>query len=89
MSKIYDGLMGLIIGDAMGVPVEFNPRDSFKVTDMTGYGTYDLPAGSWSDDSSMMLATAESIACLGKIDTDDIMKYFVITFFKLIGVKKI
>ena len=77
MSKIYDGIMGLVVGDAMGVPVEFNPRDSFKVTDMTGYGTYDLPAGSWSDDSSMMLATVESIARLGKIDTDDIMKNFV------------
>ena len=77
MSKIYNGLMGLVVGDAMGVPVEFNPRDSFKVTDMTGYGTYDLPAGSWSDDSSMMLATVESIARLGEIDTDDIMKNFV------------
>ena len=77
MSKIYDGLIGLIVGDAMGVPVEFNSRDSFKVTDMTGYGTYDLPAGSWSDDSSMMLATVESIARLGEIDTDDIMKNFV------------
>ena len=77
MSKIYNGLLGLVVGDAMGVPVEFNPRDSFKVTDMTGYGTYDLPAGSWSDDSSMMLATVESIARLGKIDTDDIMKNFV------------
>jgi ADP-ribosylglycohydrolase len=69
--------MGLIVGDAMGVPVEFNPRDSFKVSDMIGYGTYDLPAGSWSDDSSMMLATVESIARLGEIDTDDIMKNFV------------
>lgn len=77
MSKIYNGLMGLVVGDAMGVPVEFNPRDSFKVTDMTAYGTYDLPAGSWSDDSSMMLATVESIARLGEIDTDDIMKNFV------------
>ena len=77
MSQIYSGLMGLIVGDAMGVPVEFNPRDSFKVTDMTGYGTYDLPAGTWSDDSSMMLATVESIARLGKIDTGDIMKNFV------------
>ena len=77
MSKIYNGLMGLVVGDAMGVPVEFNPRDSFKVTDMIGYGTYDLSAGSWSDDSSMMLATVESIARLGEIDTDDIMKNFV------------
>lgn len=74
---IYSGIMGLVVGDALGVPVEFNPRDTFEVTDMTGYGTYDVPAGTWSDDSSMMLATVESIARLGKIDPDDIMKNFV------------
>ena len=77
MSKIYDGIMGLVVGDAMGVPVEFKQRDTFNVTDMIGYGTYDLPAGTWSDDSSMALATLESIARLGKVDTDDIMKNFV------------
>ena len=48
MSKIYSGIMGLVVGDALGVPVEFNRRDSFHVTDMIGYGTYDLPPGTWS-----------------------------------------
>ena len=32
MSKIYSGIMGLVVGDALGVPVEFNRRDSFHVT---------------------------------------------------------
>ena len=72
MSKIYSGIMGLVVGDALGVPVEFNRRDSFHVTDMIGYGTYDLG----SDDSSMTLATVESIARLGRISTDDIMHNF-------------
>ena len=76
MSKIYSGIMGLVVGDALGVPVEFNRRDSFHVTDMIGYGTYDLPPGTWSDDSSMTLATVESIARLGRISTDDIMQNF-------------
>ena len=58
------------------MPVEFNRRDSFHVTDMIGYGTYDLPPGTWSDDSSMTLATMESIARLGRISTDDIMQNF-------------
>ena len=49
MTKIYSGIMGLVVGDALGVPVEFNRRDSFHVTDMIGYGTYDLPPGTWSD----------------------------------------
>lgn len=53
---------GLVIGDALGVPVEFASRDELKenpVTDMIGYGTHNQPAGTWSDDSSMAVATME------------------------------
>lgn len=56
--KIYNTIYGAIIGDAQGVPVEFKTRDELKenpVTDMRGYGTYNLPKGSWSDDTSMTL----------------------------------
>lgn len=77
MSKVYDAIMGLAVGDALGVPVEFKKRDTYKVCDMTGYGTYNQPPGTWSDDSSMTFATMESIARLGKIDTTDIMKNFL------------
>ena len=60
--KVKDGIIGLVVGDALGVPVEFKDRDYLKknpVTDMKGYGTYNLPKGSWSDDSSMTLCLAE------------------------------
>lgn len=60
----------------MGVPVEFKQRDTYEVTDMIGYGTYNQPPGTWSDDSSMTLATLESIDRLGKIDPADIMENF-------------
>lgn len=43
---------------------------------MTGYGIYNLPKGSWSDDSSMMLCLADSIGKLSGIDYEDIMKRF-------------
>lgn len=76
MSKIYDGIMGLVVADALGVPVEFKKRDTYEVTDMIGYGTYNQPPGTWSDDSSMTLATVESIGRLGKIDPVDIMDNF-------------
>ena len=76
MSKIYDGIMGLVVGDALGVPFEFKKRDTFKATGMTGWGTYYLPAGTWSDDSSLTLATVESLGRLGRIDLDDIMRNF-------------
>ena len=38
MNKFYNGIMGLVVGDALGVPVEFKKRDTFTITDMTGYG---------------------------------------------------
>ncbi len=82
MGKVYDGIMGLVVGDALGVPVEFKKRDTFKVTDMIGYGTYNQPPGTWSDDSSLTLATLESIARIGGIDLDDIMGNFYDWYYK-------
>ena len=78
--KIYNTLYGAIVADALGVPVEFRPREDLlknPVTDMTDYGTYNLPKGSWSDDSSMTLCLAESIGRLKGIDYDDIMRNFL------------
>lgn len=76
MSKVYDGIMGLVVGDALGLPVEFCARDRFHITEMTGYGTFDMPPGTWSDDSSLTLALLESIARTSKVDTGDIMQNF-------------
>jgi len=62
--QIKGALWGLITADALGVPVEFKTRSELQqnpVRTMTGYGTYEQPAGTWSDDSSMMLCTAESL----------------------------
>lgn len=77
MGKVFDGIIGLAVADAVGVPVEFRDRDTYEVTEMRGYGTYNQPPGTWSDDSSMTLATVESIGRLGKIDPVDIMDNFV------------
>ena len=63
--NIYkDILFGVAVGDALGVPVEFNSRQTIKlnpVTDMTGYGTYNLPPGTFSDDSSLTFCLAEAL----------------------------
>lgn len=78
--KVKDGIIGLIIGDALGVPVEFEYRESLKedpVTDIIGYGTYNMPPGTWSDDSSMAIATMASIVNKQGIDYDDIMCEFI------------
>lgn len=59
-----DALLGLAIGDALGVPVEFKDRTYLKqnpVVDMVGYGTHNQPKGTWSDDSSLSFCLAESL----------------------------
>lgn len=63
MSKnfVKDAVLGFAIGDALGVPFEFKLRDSFKCTDMVGYGTHNQPKGTWSDDTSMVLATMKAL----------------------------
>lgn len=72
-------ILGHAIADALGVPVEFCDRsevDETPVTDMMGYGTYDYPEGSWSDDTSMSLCTLDSLT-KGTINYDDIMSNFI------------
>lgn len=55
-------LLGLAVGDAVGTSVEFQARGSFDpVTDMTGGGPFGLPAGAWTDDTSMTLCLAISL----------------------------
>lgn len=61
---VKSSLYGFVIGDALGVPVEFTDRETLTkdpVTSMRGHGTYDMPEGTWSDDTSMTLATMDSI----------------------------
>ena len=81
MKNIWlDGIMGVIMGDALGLPVQFLYREELKenpVTEMMGYGTFNMPAGSWSDDGSMTLATLDSIRENKGINYDDIMERFV------------
>ena len=75
-----NGVMGVVIGDALGCPVQFESREevaAHPVTGMRGYGTFSLPAGSWTDDSSLTLALLESIRSNREIVLEDIMKNFV------------
>ena len=81
MKNIWvNGMMGVVVGDALGMPVQFVDRVELKnnpVETMEGYGTYNMPPGTWSDDSSMALATLDSIRDKGDIDYSDIMERFV------------
>lgn len=81
--EIRDGMFGFIIGDALGVPVEGMSREEIasrpqgKVADMEGYGTYNKPAGTWSDDTSLSLATIDSLFIVERVSCEDIMSRFI------------
>jgi len=81
MSKnsIRAALLGLAVGDALGVPVEFigrAARQADPVTGLRGYGTHGQPAGTWSDDSSLTFCLAETLAGVG-YDPADAARRFV------------
>ena len=74
------GIMGVVVGDALGCPVQFETRKEVArhpITGMRGYGTFNLPTGSWTDDSSLTLALLQSIRRRGTIDCAEIMDNFV------------
>ncbi|MBP3441730.1 MAG: ADP-ribosylglycohydrolase family protein [Clostridia bacterium] len=73
---LKSAMLGLIVADALGVPFEFKNRGTFRVAGMTGYGTHNQPVGTWSDDSSMTLATLDSMIRTEKLNCDDIMERF-------------
>ena len=78
-NQIKAVMIGHAVGDALGVPVEFCSRAELMtdpVTDMRGYGTYPVPAGAWSDDTSMSIAALDVLAN-GNMDLFDIMTNFV------------
>lgn len=78
IDQVKGALFGVAIGDALGVPVEFNQReylDRNPVTDFTGYKSHNQPPGTFSDDASLTFCLAESL-CYG-YDLNDMAERFV------------
>ena len=80
MTAVVDRLRGLavgaVVGDALGMPLEFQPaRSVFElVTEMI---PGNLPAGSFTDDTEMALALAESLQYANPLDGQDLAGRFV------------
>jgi len=68
--RVYGGLVGVVVGDAVGYPVQFTPRELLKERPVEGLSGRVL----WSDDSSLTLCTVESL-CNG-YDLNDIAEKF-------------
>ena len=75
-SRCRGALFGLAVGDALGAAVEFKRPGSFEP--VTGYragGPHGLNAGEWTDDTSMALALADSMANAGWNLDDQARRY--------------
>jgi ADP-ribosyl-[dinitrogen reductase] hydrolase len=75
MDTVLNGVMGMCVADAMGVPVEFSSRQALQENPMVGmrsHGTHNQPTGTWSDDISMALCLMDSL-CNG-LDYQDIKR---------------
>ncbi|MBK9412043.1 MAG: ADP-ribosylglycohydrolase family protein [Bacteroidetes bacterium] len=76
-------LFGVAVGDALGVPVEFENRRvrlNNPVMDMIGYGTYNLQPVTVSDDSSLTFCLAEALT--SGFDLNTIGQNFVKWLYK-------
>jgi ADP-ribosyl-[dinitrogen reductase] hydrolase len=62
LDRARGAFYGCAVGDALGAPIESCPRDCGPViSDMIPADQWGLPAGSWTDDTSMMLCLAASL----------------------------
>jgi ADP-ribosylglycohydrolase len=71
-------LLGLAAGDALGTTLEFESPGHFApISDMVGGGPFSLPAGAWTDDTSMALCLATSLVECRGFDAGDQMRRYV------------
>ena len=73
---LRDAVYGAAVGDALGVPYEFRDRGTFECTGMASGGAHGQPVGTFSDDTSMMLATCDSVRVRGRVDVRDMSRKF-------------
>ena len=76
--SVRGALYGALVGDALGVPVEFSSREQrliSPVREMRAFGTWRQPAGTWSDDGSLLLCTVEGL--LEEFDLERLGALFV------------
>lgn len=80
--KLKGIVYGAAVGDALGVPYEFQVRDSFICKGMASGGVHQMPKGTFSDDTSMLLATQDSIRECGRIDVGDMRERYQRWFYE-------
>lgn len=69
-------MMGLMLGDALGMPLEFSARDAKHVSDLEKGGPFNLERGYWTDDSSLAFCTAYSLSKCAGFDPRHMMECY-------------
>jgi ADP-ribosyl-[dinitrogen reductase] hydrolase len=76
--RYLGSLLGLAAGDALGTTLEFEPPGSFEpITAIVGGGPFGLEPGQWTDDTSLALCLAASLAERRTFDPVDQLKRYV------------
>ncbi|TXI48304.1 MAG: ADP-ribosylglycohydrolase family protein [Lysobacter sp.] len=78
-NRIAGALVGLLVGDALGVPYEFNPPELIPTYDAIEYAPSPgfarshngVPPGTWSDDGAQALCLLASLLDKGELDLAD------------------
>lgn len=75
-------LLGLACGDALGRPVEFSSASAIRsehgrLDEMIGYGTWNQPPGTITDDTDQALCIARSLVAQQGFDPADVAARFV------------
>jgi len=77
-ARCIGAVVGLAVGDALGTTLEFKRPGSFTpIDDMVGGGPFSLEPGFWTDDASMALCLAESLAECAAFDATDQMQRYL------------
>lgn len=76
--RVVGSLLGLAVCDALGTTAEFKPMGTFPaITGIVGGGPFSLQPGEWTDDTSMALCLADSLAECGGFDARDQMERYL------------
>ena len=79
IERIEGGLLGLLIGDALGVPYEFKPPEQVPAQSEIEFqpppaylrSHTSVEPGTWSDDGAQALCLLESLLHCGQLDAED------------------
>lgn len=75
--RVFGSIIGLVVGDALGAPVEFKERGTYsEISQFQSGGEFNLMAGQWTDDTSLALCLIESFNSQKKFHLKDQLNNF-------------